>query len=49
MLKVTQKQSFTLSSVIVFFEIYSQDKAWVFLMKLQYQFFSNYQSFILFK
>ena len=31
MLKVTQKQSLALSSGSLFFEIYSQDKAWVFL------------------
>ena len=31
MLKVTEKQSFALSSGSAFFEIYYQDKAWVFL------------------
>ena len=30
MLKVTQKQSFTLSSVSVFFKIYYLDKVWGF-------------------
>ena len=41
MLKVTQKQSFVLSSVSVFFELYSLGKAWVFLNELVFCQISN--------
>ena len=41
MLKVTQKQSFVLSSVSVFFELYSLGKAWVFLIELVFCQISN--------
>ena len=41
MLKVTQKQSFVLSSVSVFFELYSLGKVWVFLNELVFCQISN--------